>query len=131
MALRPMTRADCLDGPRPCPWVSCRYHLFWARRKRAKPPWEMDETCTLDIADRGGVTLDVVAAVMGLTRERVRQIEAHAIQHAHDVVTFCHMEAQMVELLESLDSIVQLRWVDEAGLYDAAVGDDELSDLDR
>lgn len=25
---RPRTRADCLEGPRPCPWVSCRYHLL-------------------------------------------------------------------------------------------------------
>jgi hypothetical protein len=25
---RPRTRADCVDGPRPCPWVSCRYHLL-------------------------------------------------------------------------------------------------------
>jgi hypothetical protein len=25
--LRPRTRADCLDGPRPCPWFRCRYHL--------------------------------------------------------------------------------------------------------
>jgi len=25
--LRPKTRADCIDGPRPCPWLSCRYHL--------------------------------------------------------------------------------------------------------
>ena len=25
---RPITRADCIDGPRPCPWVSCRHHLL-------------------------------------------------------------------------------------------------------
>lgn len=24
----PRTRADCVDGFRPCPWVSCRYHLL-------------------------------------------------------------------------------------------------------
>lgn len=23
---RPKTRADCIDGPRPCPWIGCRYH---------------------------------------------------------------------------------------------------------
>jgi hypothetical protein len=22
----PRTRADCVDGPRPCPWAACRYH---------------------------------------------------------------------------------------------------------
>jgi len=25
---RPETRGDCIDGPRPCPWVGCRYHLL-------------------------------------------------------------------------------------------------------
>jgi hypothetical protein len=25
--LRPRTRADCINGPRPCPWVGCRHHL--------------------------------------------------------------------------------------------------------
>jgi hypothetical protein len=25
--LRPRTRADCATGPRPCPWVGCRYHF--------------------------------------------------------------------------------------------------------
>lgn len=25
---RPRTRGDCKDGPRPCPWVSCRHHLL-------------------------------------------------------------------------------------------------------
>lgn len=25
---RPRTRGECKDGPRPCPWVSCRHHLL-------------------------------------------------------------------------------------------------------
>lgn len=25
---RPRTRGDCVDGPRPCPWVSCVHHLL-------------------------------------------------------------------------------------------------------
>lgn len=32
---RPRTRADCLDGPRPCPWVACRHHLLF---EVARPP---------------------------------------------------------------------------------------------
>ena len=32
---RPRTRADCLDGPRPCPWASCRHHLLF---EVARPP---------------------------------------------------------------------------------------------
>ena len=37
--------------------------------------WEMAETCALDIADRGGITLEDVGEIMNLTRERVRQVE--------------------------------------------------------
>src|SRR5690606_3867534 len=25
---KPRTRAECVDGPRPCPFVSCRHHLY-------------------------------------------------------------------------------------------------------
>lgn len=85
-AERPQTRGDCLDGPRPCPWVSCRWHLYLdvspvgsiKLNHPDKEPWELEETCALDVADRGGVTLDVVGRLVGITRERVRQIEAKA-----------------------------------------------------
>ena len=45
------------------------------------PLWEHNgETCALDLADRGGMTLIEVADVLGVTRERVRQIEDSAIE---------------------------------------------------
>jgi hypothetical protein len=25
---RPTNRSECKDGPRPCPWISCRHHLY-------------------------------------------------------------------------------------------------------
>jgi hypothetical protein len=28
---RPRTRGDCADGPRPCPFIGCRYHLLSLR----------------------------------------------------------------------------------------------------
>ena len=68
-------RGDCLDGPRPCPWTSCKWHLAVDNR-RGTPP----ESCALDVADRGGVTLEVVGKILNLTRERVRQIEFSAIR---------------------------------------------------
>jgi hypothetical protein len=39
----------------------------------------MSETCALDIADRGGTTLEEVGAIMNLTRERIRQVEVKGL----------------------------------------------------
>ncbi len=81
---RPKTRAECVDMERPCPFVSCKYHLYidvHPVRGSIKvnftdvDVWEMTETCALDIADRGGITLEEVGEIMNLTRERVRQVE--------------------------------------------------------
>jgi hypothetical protein len=85
---RPVTRADCANGERPCPFVSCKHHLFLdvsARTGAIKlnfpdlEVWEMTETCALDVADRGGTTLEEVGAIMNLTRERIRQVEVKGL----------------------------------------------------
>ena len=84
----PRTRADCAGGERPCPFVSCKHHLFLdvsARTGAIKlnfpdlEVWEMTETCALDVADRGGTTLEEVGAIMNLTRERIRQVEVKGL----------------------------------------------------
>jgi len=81
---KPQTREQCADMERPCPYVSCKYHLFIdvhpvrGAIKLNFPDlevWEMTETCALDVADRGGITLEEVGEIMNLTRERVRQVE--------------------------------------------------------
>ena len=81
---RPKTRAECANGLRPCPFVSCTHHLFLDVSSRTGaiklnfPDLEvedMKESCALDIADRGGTTLEEVGAIMNLTRERIRQVE--------------------------------------------------------
>jgi len=41
--------------------------------------WTLSETCSLDVAARGGSTLEEVAGFLNITRERVRQIEARAL----------------------------------------------------
>jgi hypothetical protein len=41
--------------------------------------WELTESCSLDVADRGGTTLEDVGAIMNLTRERIRQVEVKAL----------------------------------------------------
>ena len=42
--------------------------------------WELAETCSLDVADREGLTLEQVGAAVNLTRERIRQIERGALR---------------------------------------------------
>lgn len=83
--LRPKNREDCRMGDRPCPFVSCKYHLFLdvnphtGSIKLNFPDlsvWELTETCALDVADRGGITLEEVGELLNLTRERIRQVEA-------------------------------------------------------
>lgn len=85
---KPKTRSQCIDGPRPCPYVSCKHHLFLdvsAKTGAIKMNfpdldlWEMGESCALDVADRGGTTLEDVGAIMNLTRERIRQVEVRAL----------------------------------------------------
>ena len=85
---RPRSREECVNGERPCPFVSCKHHLFLdvsAKTGAIKlnfpdlEVWEMNETCALDVADRGGTTLEEVGAIMNLTRERIRQVEVKGL----------------------------------------------------
>jgi hypothetical protein len=85
-AERPKTRSDCKDGPRPCPWVSCKYHLAlevtrFGGLKHRFPGTELEDmpqTCLLDVTDEGPKGLDVVGYLMNIGKERVRQIEEQA-----------------------------------------------------
>lgn len=80
---RPKTRGDCQDGERPCPYVSCKYHLYLDVTDRGSLTYnfpnkevdELKETCALDVADRGGATLNDVGELLQLSRERIRQVE--------------------------------------------------------
>jgi hypothetical protein len=85
---KPRARSECVDGPRPCPFVSCKHHLFVDVSPRTGAiklnfpdleVWDMGESCALDVADRGGTTLEDVGAIMNLTRERIRQVEVKAL----------------------------------------------------
>ena len=96
----------CRDhqGGGACPWISCRWHLLIDHKRETaklsshigggivRKRWGVDPdiaaeslaaydgpTCALAAAGEGSRTLEEVAALLGVTRERVRQIEAVAL----------------------------------------------------
>ena len=82
---RPTERSECRHGSRPCPWVSCKYHLLWdVNQDKVNFKYmtddevvayllEMKETCALDMAQKER-TLQEIGEVLELSRERVRQL---------------------------------------------------------
>jgi hypothetical protein len=86
--VRPRTRAECRDMPRPCPYVSCKHHLYLDINPHTGSikinfpdlePWELAHTCALDLADEGARTLEEIGEITNLTRERVRQLEVRGL----------------------------------------------------
>lgn len=98
------SRADCIDGPRPCPIVRCRYHLALdikgsgaihlpsmtdksrVRELRDIDVASMTETCALDVADRGEHDLRTIGELLNISAERVRQIEETAIKRLTEYI---------------------------------------------
>jgi hypothetical protein len=85
---RPQHRSDCAEGPRPCPHVSCRHHLYLDVNPQTGTiklnfpeleVWELAHSCALDVADQGGTAIEKVGDFMNVTRERIRQIETQAL----------------------------------------------------
>jgi hypothetical protein len=88
---RPETRGECADGPRPCPFVGCKHHLYLdinpdtGSIKINFPdlePWELEHSCALDIAESAH-TLEEVGELLNITRERIRQLEAQGLMKLH------------------------------------------------
>lgn len=100
---RPRTYGECqaqgLGLTRHCPFVSCSYHLAldvtfrgsikvqlsaWDPDEQAVDPAVLRQTCALGVAAQNpeGLTLEETGNLLGLTRERVRQVEDKAIARA-------------------------------------------------
>ncbi len=89
VAARPKCRAECAMVPRPCPFVSCRYHLFLdvnqrtGRIKYNFPGFEVGQiavSCALDMAEAGPWTLEEIGGRLNVTRERARQLTDQALR---------------------------------------------------
>ena len=103
------TRGDCENGPRPCVQLRCRHHLFVdhitaggdivSTHARVE---DMTETCSLDVAARGKLDLHDVGTLVGVTGERVRQVEQIALRKLGRV-----LEAEIPQLGEAIASRAQ------------------------
>jgi hypothetical protein len=117
LAMRPRTRAEC-GTERPCPWVGCEHHLAInelvcvtpgsARIRWMRPDldvWEMSHTCLLDLIDQhgGGMSLGAIAEIYGVTRERVRQIEAKGMRKVRNTARLRRMDRTIIEDLQEFD----------------------------
>jgi hypothetical protein len=85
---RPKKRSDCRGGARPCMYVSCRFHLYLEVNPLTgsiklnhpdREPWELEESCALDVAEQGAHTYEAIGHVLNVTRERARQLEETAL----------------------------------------------------
>ncbi len=88
---RPATRGECHDMPRPCPFLSCKWHLAHAPiSPHAKPPLDddeaadlivgMKESCALDVADRPFPPTATEASEMtGVSMQAVQSTERRAL----------------------------------------------------
>ena len=124
-----------MDSPRPCPWISCKYHLaldvsrtgsLWSNAEPKSPTLKpeattqtvrslisqvaaalstMPETCALDVADRGDNTLHEVGGILGLSRERVRQIEAAALTTARRRLSGTDVAQAIADDLSTMERI--------------------------
>ena len=110
---RPSHRSACASGVRPCPYVSCKHHLYLdvnpetGSIKLNFPDldvWEMAETCALDVADRGGITLEEVGEILNLTRERIRQVEVKGLEKLRETASSLGLQ-DFLEFVEQNISI--------------------------
>jgi hypothetical protein len=131
---KPHAREECLEGPRPCPFVSCKHHLFIDVSPRTGAiklnfpdleVWDMGESCALDVADRGGTTLEDVGAIMNLTRERIRQVEVKALAKLEALRDMMALREYVDEGPVGKRRLPQLTKADLASMDDDDVEDDD------
>jgi Sigma-70, region 4 len=147
--------SEAVFRSRPCLFVSCRHSLYLDVSERTGAikfnlpdlePAEVDAqaSCSLDVADQGGTTLEDVGEMMNITRERIRQVEVKALAHAaasKDMVVLREyvggggddgkrrLPVLPHDELEAPTPIVTDGWRKEAILARLAAGDATLTEL--
>lgn len=136
---RPRTRGEC-PTERPCPWVSCRHHLYLDIQPRTGGiklnfpdigVEDMIESCSLDVADRGGATLEATGAMLNITRERLRQLEVMALARFADVADLLGLEAADLIDLYGKPSAPAVESCEAGILALLREGERDISDLVR
>lgn len=94
---RPTVRSEC-PPVRPCPFIGCRYNLYLDNNgdlSDNSAPWEQltvdgrdVSNCSLDVAAEGGKTPDELAAMLGVSRQRVEQIIAAGLEKLRDKIPY-------------------------------------------
>lgn len=93
---RPRSRADCIRGPRPCPWVGCRHHLYLDVKEGGYLRYnfpdraleDLDETCALDVAEEGRHTAEQVGDLVNMGRDHLLRVEHAARDRIRPLLNF-------------------------------------------
>jgi len=114
----PPTRGDCGQIARPCTRTSCPHNKHRDDEPAGRPHENggrrvlqvraVGESCALDVADRGGHSYRQVAGELGVTEERVRQLEKRGLvkqRLAHDLLE--HLESYRSKLPEGAEMTVE------------------------
>lgn len=95
---RPRTRKECVGGIRPCPFVSCRQHLYLDVSPKTGnikinfpdlEVWELKHSCALDVPDSTegrGLKVEDLGSRLNVTREQARKIVRLSLARASKVL---------------------------------------------
>lgn len=103
----PRTWGDCQSqglgtAERPCAYLRCRWNLQidinpQSGEMRLRSGGS-EHTCALRVAQHDGLQLDEIAAIMSVSIERVRQLEAKALHKLRTMTTDPSTESNSVDL---------------------------------
>ena len=136
---RPKVRSECENGERPCPFVSCKYHLYLDVNPETgsiklnfpdSEVWELEETCALDVAMRGlnGIeTLSEIKRLKPLT-EVIMLTGQATVESAIEgmklgAYDFLLKPTQTEELLKKVDLAYERKAEQEERIRQAKVND--------